>query len=143
MDNPELQPWPNIPEAELVKGHTITAERLRELGVISGDHTGQKWQFRLMEAVRVLMQKYKISVRMVNGGLRVHTDGEAAEYHDRRAHNKMDGLFGQVRMLSTVVDPSKLSSAEQEKHTRSLTSWGFRAKALKSAIKSEDVKQIS
>lgn len=142
-DISELVAWPPIPETELFKGNTLTPDRLRELGAISGDPTSAKWAFALLRIRDEIQAKSAhagkpLSVRVHKGGLHINTDSEAVQYHDARGENSLMSVRRQVSMLAKVVDPSKLSSAEQQKHDRALCVWGARMAALKRANRAID-----
>lgn len=128
--------WPGIPEAELKKGNAITAERLLELGVISGDPNSSAYAFRLLglrdELIGQSLRDGKpLSICIYHGGLRINTDAEASGYHSRRAENGLSSVRRQVSSLANLVDASLLSSAERAAHDRKLCVWGARLASLK------------
>lgn len=140
QDISEAIAWPPIPEPELVKGNTLTAERLIELGAMSGDPLSGKWAFRLIRLRDEIQAKSAkngtpLSLRILKGGLHINTDAEAVGYHDGRGENGLQTVKRQVQMLATAVDPSKLTSADQSRLDRSLVVWGARLAALKRATK--------
>jgi len=136
----EAMAWPGIPSTEVVKGNTITATRLAEIGCISGDPTSGRYAFRLLKLRDELMQKsvrdgMPISVRICKGGLHINTDPEASVYHNDRGENGIHMVKRQVSALANLVDSSLLSSAEQQSHDRKLCVWGARMAALKRATR--------
>jgi hypothetical protein len=136
----EAASWPPIPDAELVKGATLTAVRLIELGAMSGDPRSAQWAFRLMRLRDEIQQNSAragapLSVRIFKGGLHINTDAEAVGYHNDRGENGLAMVRRQVGMLSQAIDPAMLSSSEQARLDRALCVWGARMAALRKAAK--------
>jgi hypothetical protein len=127
--------WPPIPDSECVKGNTLTPNRLVELGAMSGDPTSGKWAFRLLALRDELMRKHRVSVKIHKGGLHINTDAEASEYHNGRGEQAVVTIKRQVSCLHSLVDPSRLSPAQQAAHDRSLCIWGAKLAGLKRATK--------
>lgn len=134
-DCAEVFAYPPIPEGELAKGNTITADRLEELGAMSGDRVSAKWAFRLLRLRDEIQSIHKVSVRILRGGLHINTDAEASEYHNGRGEGGLQMIKRQVNSMHKLVDASKLSPAEQARHDRSLCVWGARMAGLKRAVK--------
>lgn len=132
--------WPPIPDSEIFKGATLTPARLIELGAISGSPMEAQWAFRILRLRDEIMERSKregspLSVRISKGGLHINTDAQATIYHDDRGELAMSSVRRQVQALATLIDPSKLSSAEQVAHDRKLCLWGARMASLKRATK--------
>ena len=132
-DATDVMAWPPIPEAELVKGNTLTPERLVELGALSGDRASAQWAFRLLRLRDEIQSRHKVSVRILKGGLHINTDPEASAYHHGRGEGGIDMIRRQVSSLHRLVDASRLSQAELAKHDRSLCLWGARIAGIKRA----------
>jgi len=148
VDLIEASNWPNIPDAEVVKGNTLTSERLIELGAISGSPDSAQYAFRLLDLRDELMSQAKakgtpLSIRVQRGGLHINTDPEAVQYHNTRGENGISMVKRQVSALATVVDASLLSSAERAVHDRRLCVWGARMASLRKASKATEQEKIS
>lgn len=127
----EAVTWPPIPDEELTKGSTLSPERLVELGAMSGDPTSGRWAFRLLALRDEVTKRHRVSVRIVRGGLHINTDSEASEYHNGRGECAVGSIKRQVAALHNLVDPSRLTGAQQAAHDRSLCVWGAKMAALK------------
>lgn len=134
----EALAWPPIPPEEIKKGHTLTAQRLVELGAMTGDPASARWAFRLLALRDEIVRTHKVSVRILKGGLRINTDAEASEYHNGKADHAVGSIKRQVGALHRLVDVSALTSAEQAAHDRSLCLWGARLAGIKRAAKALD-----
>ena len=135
---PPAHVWPPIPDADLAKGSTLTPERLVELGAIRAPMGSSKWAFALLRLRDEIQTRHRLSVRILKGGLHVHTDPEASAYHNGRGEGCIETIKKQVSNLYTLVDTARLSSAEQAKHDRSLCLWGARITGIKLAAKAAD-----
>jgi hypothetical protein len=123
---------------QLVKGQTLTADQCADASGVRKDH--RRFPFALLSLRDFIMRQSAMagtpySVRVVDSGLHINTDSEAVGYHDNRAKINQRGIFRQLYMLNKAVDPTKLSSDEQQRHTRALCVWGAKVGALKKATR--------
>lgn len=141
-DIAEAIQWPPIPAEECAKGNTITPARLVELGAMTGDPGSGRWAFRLLALRDEIQRTHKVSVRIYKGGLHINTDAEASLYHNGRGEHAVTSIKRQVASLHSLVDPSRLTPAQQAAHDRSLCVWGAKIAALKRAAKSMEPAKI-
>ena len=123
---------------KLSKGQTLSADQCAEATGVSRTHP--RFPFALLSLRDYIMRQSAMegtpySVRVVDGGLHINTDSEAVGYHDNRAKINQRGIFRQLYMLNKAIDPTKLSSDEQQRHTRALCVWGAKVGALKKATR--------
>jgi hypothetical protein len=122
--------------SKLSKGQYLTPEELRSR--ITGEPGSVKWAFALLALRDWIMRESQLhgnplSCRIEKNGIRIHTDAEAAVYHDGRALQSQSSMLRQVRLMHSHVCQTGLTSAELSSHDRRLCLWGAKAMMLKKA----------
>jgi len=67
-----------------------------------------------------------LSVKIVNDGIHVNTDLEAAEYHTHQSDLAMRRMYRHVKYLQTRVARQKLTHEQQEEYDRQRTLYSQR-----------------
>jgi hypothetical protein len=131
---PEKYP---IDVATLTKGHDIDCE---VLGILTTPRDSSRRSLELL-MIRDEIQRQAdgagICVSLIVKGhhlIRVQTDSEAAQYHDRQSRNAVRKLGRQAHMLRANVDRSRLTDEEKESHARAVARRGMQYLAAKMSL---------
>jgi len=146
--DPEV--WP-LDIATLVKGTEIDPVQM-ELIRPAGKIGEARYQMELMALSQQLLKQAErrhlpMSFRITHDKIRVMTDSEAADYHDRNLASSLRRMKRESFRQRSLVDRGNLTDVEKEKHARSTALWALRiqaaSKPLRALEKAEKQKQIT
>ena len=135
----------NIDFSTLVRGQYVTEAECAS--IIGLPPTHNEWPIAMMNLVRAIYDETEdagdsMSACQFQGGIKIHTDAEASEYHNRQIWKHRRGIFtGQERIMRTVR-ASELDDVQRLTHEQRVKLGAFMCSALRkvplTAGKTED-----
>ena len=122
----------------LNKGDYITPTECEDITGLSRNDT--QYQFR-MQAIREWVYRESkrnglpLSCGIVNGGLKIHTDAEAAEYHRQMQYEAIAKVRRSARRMVETVNRSKLTDGQAQSYDREVALAAMRCQSLRNVGK--------